>query len=99
YPNMPVFSIGLAAALVARGCLTEARIEFERLAAGDTFAALPHDHTRVVGLAMSAVVCHALDDADRAGTLYELLRPHAEHFVRAARVAGGCLGSVAHYLG
>jgi tetratricopeptide (TPR) repeat protein len=99
YPNMPVFRACLALILAETGRPAEARDEFECLAVADGFGKLPRDHTRVVMLAMLAIVCHALGDPERAATLYDLLLPTAEHVVRAARVAGGCLGSVCHYLG
>jgi hypothetical protein len=84
--------------LCEAGRAPEARVHFERLAAGD-FTALPRNHLFLYHLAALALAAHALCDADRAAVLEELLAPYADHNVLAARLPLGTLGSARHYLG
>jgi DNA-binding CsgD family transcriptional regulator len=79
------------------GWETEARREFERLAA-DGFLALPRDANWLVALTSLAQVCAFLADEKRAAALYELLLPYRGHMV-VAGAAVACHGAVAHYLG
>lgn len=86
----------LALSQVELGELEEARRGFEALAAG-RFACVPRAMTWPVSLAYLTEVSVALGDADRAVSLFELMRPHRGHLV----VGGGvvCPGAVDRYLG
>ena len=70
----------VALALVETGDEAEARARFNELAAGD-FEAVPRDFTWPASLCLLSVVCAALGDAERAGVLSDLYRPHAGHLV------------------
>jgi DNA-binding NarL/FixJ family response regulator len=79
------------------GRLTDARREFERLAAPD-FAQLPRDLSWLCSMTHLVEACAVLDDHRRADTLYTLLRP----FDTRVAVGGSgtlCYGSVARSLG
>jgi class 3 adenylate cyclase/tetratricopeptide (TPR) repeat protein len=98
YPSNLGWRATLAVLLCEAGRAPEARVHFERLAAGD-FTALPRNHLFIYHVAALALVAHALGDAARAATLDELLAPYADHNVLAARLPLGTLGSTRHYLG
>jgi hypothetical protein len=98
YPSNLGWRAALAVLLCEAGRAPEARVHFERLAAGD-FTALPRNHLFLYHVIALAIVAHALGDAARAATLYELLAPYADHNVLAARLPLGTLGSARHDLG
>src|SRR5439155_408202 len=81
----------LALILIEHGHAAEARSEWEIVAAHD-FADLPRDRFFINGLVTMAQIATALDDARRAGILYDLLVPFAE---RTAVIgwASGCNGA------
>jgi DNA-binding CsgD family transcriptional regulator/tetratricopeptide (TPR) repeat protein len=88
---------GLALIYCELGLREEARSEFEKLAKRD-FADLPRDALWSTCLTYLAQVCVFLGDAERASTLYGLLRPYTGRAV----VAGGavvCYGATDRYLG
>jgi tetratricopeptide (TPR) repeat protein len=88
---------GLALIYADLGLEPEARAEFERLAAND-FAAIPRDALWQTSLCYLAEVCDYLQDRERAGVLYELLRPYSELAVVVAN-ATVCLGATSRFLG
>jgi tetratricopeptide (TPR) repeat protein len=98
FTAVPAFRAGVVALLADSGALPAARVEFERLAAGD-FAHLPRDPTWLIGLAALAAACHVLDDDGRAAVLYELLLPHEPYLVRMNQGGVGCSGPVGYHLG
>lgn len=73
-----------------------ARRDFEHLAA-EQFAGVPSAPERLVSLALLAEVCDLIDDRPRAGKLYDLLLPYAEHHVTGGSVVS--FGAAARYLG
>ncbi|MBX3025563.1 AAA family ATPase [bacterium] len=97
YPTIAVWRIGVADMCAHLGRLAEARAEFEIFATAD-FIEPPQDWNQLLGWALLAEVCHALDDRRRAERLYDLLAPYAEHNVTA--VPGlACIGVAAYQLG
>jgi tetratricopeptide (TPR) repeat protein len=97
YPTIAVWRIGIADMCAHLGRLAEARAEFEIFAAGD-FTEPPQDWNQLLGWALLAEVCHALDDRRRAERLYNLLAPYADRNVTA--VPGlACIGVAAYQLG
>ncbi|HEX6705729.1 MAG TPA: AAA family ATPase [Albitalea sp.] len=88
---------GLAVLHCELGARDDAREVFEGLAARG-FAGVAHDAIRIASLAYLAEVCAWLDDAARAATLAELLRPYAErNIVFGAHTAS--FGAAARLLG
>ncbi len=81
---------GLVALYIELGMMAEARDEFERLAAND-FAAT-NDEAREVVLGLTAEACVALDDAQRADQLLDLLGLYRGKVLVTYRLA--CLGPV-----
>ncbi len=58
--------------------------------AADNFAALPHDHTRLVCLGMLAETCVLLGDGGRGAQLMPLLEPYeGRHLATAQGIYGG----------
>jgi eukaryotic-like serine/threonine-protein kinase len=98
YPSNLGWRATLAVLLSEAGRTPEARVHFERLAAGD-FTGLPRNHLFLYHVAALAIVGHAVGDPARASRLYELLAPYADHNVLAARLPLGTLGSCRQYLG
>jgi tetratricopeptide (TPR) repeat protein len=98
YPSNLGWRATLAVLLCEAGRAPEARVHFERLAAGD-FTGLPRNHLFLYHVAALAIVAHALGDPARASRLYELLAPYADHNVLVARLPLGTLGSCRQYLG
>lgn len=88
---------GLALVYSELGQETEARAEFEHLAAND-FADLPQDALWLTCIAYLSEVCAFLGDGARAVTLYRLLLPYAD---RTVVVSAGfaCYGAASCYLG
>ena len=96
YPAIPGWRCALAYVYSELGRESEARREFERLAAND-FADLPRDLVWLPAIAVLSVSCAFLGDADRAATLYDLLLPYAGRTVTAGSQL--CIGSASHQLG
>jgi tetratricopeptide (TPR) repeat protein len=94
---MPLIRTALALIYKQLNRETEARDEFERLAAND-FADLPPDWFWLACVTNLAETCAFLHDAQRAATLYELLLPYAERTVVVA-YAHTCYGSASRHLG
>jgi DNA-binding CsgD family transcriptional regulator len=88
---------GLALIHAELGQLGEARVQFERLAAG-RFEAIPRDGRWYFCMVYLTEVCATLGDTVRAAELYELLHPYAG---RVLVLGGGlvCCGSADRYLG
>jgi tetratricopeptide (TPR) repeat protein len=97
YPALPGWRCALALLLVELGRPEEARREFERVAATH-FADIPRDANWLIGITLLAEVCGALGDGERAGELYELLRPYAGRNVIVGRNATNN-GSASRLLG
>ena len=97
YPKLPVVRTALALIYKQLGRETEARDEFERLAAND-FADLPPDWFWLACVTNLTETCAFLHDAQRAATLYELLLPYAERTV-VVGYAHTCYGSASRHLG
>lgn len=89
---------GLAYVYTELDRLPEARAVFERLARNG-FTHLPRNHTWLNAMACLAHVCTALEDADRAAMLYELLKPFHGSVVCIGHPATLCDAPVALYLG
>jgi DNA-binding CsgD family transcriptional regulator len=98
FPSMPVYRACLATALVEAGRDSEAKAEVEHLAAGD-LATLPRDLTWSVSLAMLALACHRLGDAERAARVHELLAPYADRNIASTRFGALCVGPASYFLG
>lgn len=96
-PGRLAWRAGLAMLLAETGRAREARAELDRLAV-DGFADIPRDGDWLMTVTLLAETAVALQDAERARRLYELLLPQ-----RGATVVVGlgavCLGSTARYLG
>ncbi len=71
---MNIWQPGIALMHVELGQLEAARKKFDALA-NDDFRVIARDGVWVANLTYLAIVCHALDDAARALTLYRLLAP------------------------
>jgi DNA-binding SARP family transcriptional activator/tetratricopeptide (TPR) repeat protein len=96
-PHRASWRAGLALLLHETGRTGEARAEFETLARED-FAWIPRDGDWMVVAALAADLAHAFDDTERAGLLYELLKPFAETNV-VIGLGAVCLGATSRYLG
>ncbi|HUR86976.1 MAG TPA: AAA family ATPase [Solirubrobacteraceae bacterium] len=95
-PAMPCWRAGLAAALASSGRTEEARLEFDRLAAGD-FAALPRDNLWLAAMALLAETAAALKHAAGAAAIHAKLAPFAGRNVVLPTAA--FLGPVEMWLG
>jgi DNA-binding CsgD family transcriptional regulator len=96
-PGVALWSAVLAFIDAESGRSSEARKEFESLAA-DRFAAIPQEDTRLVVLVLASMVCASLGDGIRAEQLYEMLLPYeGRNIVVAEGVA--CVGAASYYLG
>lgn len=71
---MDTWQPGIALMHVELGQMEAARKKFDALA-NDDFRAIARDGVWVANLTYLAIVCHALGDAARAATLYQLLAP------------------------
>ena len=98
FPAMVVFRAALAAALAEAGRADQARVEVERLAAGD-LAAVPRDPAWSFSLATLALACYHLGEAETAVKLHERLEPYADRNIVTGRVGAICLGPAAYFLG
>lgn len=92
----PVLRCAVAGLSCELGRETQARTEFEDIAAGD-FAGLPFDNKWVFSMSLLSEVACYLADHRRAKILYESLLPYAERNSLAA--GDSCTGSVSRYLG
>ncbi len=97
HPSANTWRPGLALIYAELGDLDQARAAFEVLAADD-FAAIPRDGVWVASLTFMTIVCAALDDTQRAGILYRLLRPYDGRNLLAGTTIA-CYGAAASYLG
>ena len=96
-PDRAAWRAGLALLLNETGRTEEARAEFDLLAR-DGFGWVPRDGDWMVVTALAADLAHALDDAERAAILYELLEPYADTNV-VIGLGAVCLGATSRYLG
>lgn len=96
-PGMPVWSCALASGLAEAGDLDGARRELARMTV-DRCAALQRDFFWLYAMTHLARACAALDDAEHAVVLYELLLPFG-HQVAVAQHGVMSDGAVARYLG
>jgi hypothetical protein len=96
-PARPAWRAALATLHVESGNTTDAREQFEVLAAND-FNDVPQDGDWMTAITLVADVCVALEDATRAALLYELLSPYAAANVMIG-FAAVCLGPAARFLG
>lgn len=88
---------GLALIYAEIGELEKARVEFVQLAA-DGFGAVPRDSLWQTCLTYLAEVCCALDAAEDAQVLYDLLLPYEKLTVVVGN-ASACLGATSRFLG
>jgi DNA-binding SARP family transcriptional activator len=95
YPDYP-FGCMLAHLHSELGREAEARVAFDHQAADD-FARLNRDNEWLLGMSFLPEVAAFLGDTARAGTIYTLLRPFAEHNVFSH--VSPILGSMHRYLG
>jgi class 3 adenylate cyclase len=86
YPALPAWRTALASALAQLGKVEEARLEFERIAAGD-FEVIPQDGQFYSALALVSEVCVAVGDAERAALIYEWMLPVEGKLIVIARAA------------
>ncbi|MFN2608522.1 MAG: BTAD domain-containing putative transcriptional regulator [Acidimicrobiales bacterium] len=96
-PGLVALRAVVALADAESGRVGQARAELDRLSA-DRFAAIPRDFTWTASLSTLAELCHALDDGERAGRLFDLLLPHRGHLV-VMGWGDACAGAVDRYLG
>ena len=91
FPAMVVFRTAMAAALAETGHADQARVEVDRLAAGD-LAAVPRDPAWSFSLASLTLACYHLGEAETAVKLHGLLEPYADRNIVTGRVGAICLG-------
>jgi DNA-binding SARP family transcriptional activator len=96
-PARPAWRAALATLLCEERRLSEAREEFERLAADD-FDDVPKDLDWMIAMTLLSDICADLGDGDRAALLYAKLEPYADVNV-VIGLAAVCLGSAASFLG
>jgi len=96
-PGRPAWGAALVTLLLEVGQTSEARDEFEALAALD-FQDIHVDGDWLIAITLLADCSVHLGDARRAAQLYELLRPYKDVNV-VIGLAAVCLGSAAQYLG
>jgi class 3 adenylate cyclase len=97
YPALPVWRAALAYAYGETGAESQARSEFELLAARE-FTDVPGDTLWLTALALLTNTCASLSDVERAGSLYELLQPYADRNI-CLPFGIMFLGPASHYLG
>lgn len=95
WPNARVWQPGLMLMFAETGMLAEARRMFDGVAER-SFCAIERDDMYVTGLVFCAETCVALDDAERAATLYQLLLPYAGQ--TANHPTAVCFGAADYYL-
>jgi len=96
YPTYPIWRCVLAQTAAELGYADEAHGELERFAT-DGFAHLPFDEEWLVSMGLLAETANALDDAERAAELHELLAPYADRV--AVSYPEISIGAVARCLG
>jgi len=96
YPLVPAWRSGLAYIYRELGRGDEAREQLEVLAA-DSFALLPRDGNWMVAVAILSLVCHLVDDKERAAVLYDELVRYEDSIVLVGLPADA-LGSAHHFL-
>ncbi len=96
-PRLPAWRAALATLMLESGHTSEARSEFELLAAAG-FEQIPRDGDWMIAITLLSDVCVGLGDAWRAARLYDLLLPYAGANV-VIGLAAVCLGSAARILG
>ncbi len=96
-PHRPAWRAGLATLLCELDRAEEAQAELDALA-GENFQDIQEDGDWMTAITLLADCCADLGDAERAGHLYELLKPYREANV-VIGLAVVCLGSAARYLG
>jgi predicted ATPase/class 3 adenylate cyclase len=94
-PHFTYARCAMALSLCALGRIDEARVEFDRAAAG--IESGPRGSTWLQSAALLADVCSHLGDAEHARTLYDLLLPYGSRNIISD--LNGCYGSAHHYLG
>jgi DNA-binding SARP family transcriptional activator/KaiC/GvpD/RAD55 family RecA-like ATPase len=90
------WSAALALAQVETGAIEQGRARYAQLTAGGA-RAVPRDWFWFFTVVLLAETACALEDADRAQELYDLLAPHADRFVQVIFAANW--GSVQRQLG
>jgi DNA-binding CsgD family transcriptional regulator len=93
-----VLRTALAAGLAETGRPLEAGLEVERLAAGG-HAPVRRNSAWSTCLALLALACHRLRDAELALKLHGLLEAYADLNIATGRYGGLCLGPAAYFLG
>ncbi|MFN8037533.1 MAG: AAA family ATPase [Acidimicrobiia bacterium] len=96
YPLVPAWRSGLAYIYRELGRKDEARQQLEVLLA-DSSAPLPRDGNWMVADAILSLVCHLIDDKQRAAVLYDELVPY-EDFVVPVGLPADAFGSTHHFL-
>jgi predicted ATPase/DNA-binding SARP family transcriptional activator len=96
-PEAAIWRPGLALIYSDLGFESEARAQFEHLAAND-FAGMPQDALWVGSLAYLSEVCAFLGDVARADILYRFLLPYTQLNI-VVGFAVACYGAVSRYLG
>jgi DNA-binding SARP family transcriptional activator/tetratricopeptide (TPR) repeat protein len=96
YAAWPAWRAGQALVAAELGRPDDAERRFDALAA-DGFANITRDFAWLAAIAMLALTCSYLRDAERAGDLYRLLLPFADRNVVLADRS--YWGSASHYLG
>ena len=96
YPARPIFRCALVLLLCDLGREDEARTALEHLAVG-AFTDIPVDNEWLFCMSFLADASERLGSADHAGTLYDLLRPHAGR--NASNADEISLGDVSRSLG
>jgi tetratricopeptide (TPR) repeat protein len=86
YPLLPAWRCGLVYVNAMLGRLDEIGPHLELLVA-DEVAALPRDANWTIGIAVLIAAAAALEDAELADRLYELLLPYAEFCITAGMPA------------
>jgi tetratricopeptide (TPR) repeat protein len=92
-PDHPLSDCALAFISAELGDETLARSGFERVAAG-RFGEMPRDGAWFTMMALLSATCAYLGDGDRAGILYDMLRPYAPRYA----ITSGA-GSISSSLG
>jgi tetratricopeptide (TPR) repeat protein len=96
-PDRPAWRAALSALLADCGRFDEAREELDALAT-HRFEDIPRDGDWITAVTLASEAAVAVGDAERAGLLYELLLPYADHNV-VIGLAAVCLGSASRHLG
>jgi class 3 adenylate cyclase len=97
YPAIPAWRTALAFNFAERDMRDDARREFDVLAA-EGFQNIPRDGNWPIAMGLLTEVAAILDDAERAGQLYELLEPNA-HRVIIVGAAVDSYGAIDRMLG